>query len=197
MDMAADYGESVAFSFMYAHNLKSLSLVLKSLNKEKVYLLKEITLLLDQINQPINYNNFKEKQKRLQAFFRKTKNISGQKKEIDLKSLILDLELKSTHLSNWLRKKEWLKQGFFNGYYDNKGKRVEGKFKGKIRMILASQVFSIMSGIASNDQIRKIWKSINCYLKDKKTGGFRLNTDFGSTYPELGRAFGFSYGQDY
>ncbi len=194
LDMAAQRGESVAFSFMYAHNLKSLSLLLKSLKKQKVYLLKEIFILLDQIHKPINYNNFREKQKRLQIFFQKTKTISGEKKPVALESLASDLERKAEHLSTWLRKKEWLKLGFFNGYYDNKGRRVEGKIKKSVRMMLASQVFAIMSGVASEQQIRKTYSSIKRYLKDKKLGGFRLNTDFGSSYLDLGRAFGFSYG---
>ncbi|MBU2265430.1 MAG: cellobiose phosphorylase [Candidatus Omnitrophica bacterium] len=194
LDMAPDLGESVAFSFMYADNLKSLSLILQKMKKQKVYLLKEIVILLDQITKPIDYNNFREKQKRLKLFLQKTKNISGQKQEITLRGLIIDLEKKSQHLSAWLREKEWLKQGFFNGYYDNKGKRVEGKIKGKLRMMLASQVFAIMSGVATDQQIKKTWLSINRHLKDKKLGGFRLNTDFGSIYPDLGRAFGFSYG---
>jgi len=70
--MASELGESVTFSFMYAHNLKNICYFLKSLNKKikEVSLAKELVLLLDQINQPINYNNFKEKQKRLENTLR-------------------------------------------------------------------------------------------------------------------------------
>jgi cellobiose phosphorylase len=50
-----------------------------------------------------------------------------------------------------------------------------------------------MSGVATRDQIKKIWQSANKYLKDKNKS-FRLNTNFGTIYPELGRAFGFKYG---
>ncbi len=60
--------------------------------------------------------------------------------------------------------------------------------------MLASQVFAVMSGGAAPGRIKKTWVSINKYLKDKKYGGFRLNTDFASLYLDLGRAFGFSYG---
>ena len=96
-------------------------------------------------------------------------------------------------MKDWLGKKEWLAHGFFNGYYDNKGKQVEGGGK-KIRMMLTSQVFAIMSGVASSSQIKSIWSSIKKYLYDRELQGFRLNTDFGSVYLNLGRAFGFSYG---
>ena len=60
--------------------------------------------------------------------------------------------------------------------------------------MLASQVFSILSGIATDEQVQLIWKAANKYLRDKKYGGFRLNTDFGGVYMDLGRSFGFSYG---
>ena len=196
LDMAAQNGQSAAFSFMYAYNLKNLCALLKVLKKKQktLSLLEQLLLLLDRLNKPVNYNSPKERQKRLQLYFEKTKDISGKKKQIKIDDLIYDLEEKSKHLFKWLREKEWLKEGFFNGYYDNKNRRVEGRHKGKIRMMLPSQVFPIMSGAATKPQIKKIWSSINRYLKDKKMGGFRLNTDFGHPYLELGRAFGFSYG---
>ena len=60
--------------------------------------------------------------------------------------------------------------------------------------MLASQVFAISSGVADREQVHKTWLSINRYLKDEKSGGFRLNTDFGALCLDLGRAFGFTYG---
>jgi len=88
------------------------------------------------------------------------------------------------------QQKEWLSSGFFNGYYDNKGKQVEGKSQ----MNLSSQVFAIMSGVATDKQIKKIWTSIKKHLYDKTLGGFRLNTNFGHSYLDLGRAYSFAYG---
>ncbi len=196
LDMAQELGESVTFSFMYAHNLKYLSSFLVHLSKKvkTVPLVKELTLLLDQINNPINYSNFKAKQRRLEEYLKASQNISGQKKEVKISELISDLEKKSKHLSLWLRKHEWLKSGFFNGYYDNKGKRVEGITKKRVRMGLASCVFAIMSKVATDEQIKKIWIAIKKHLQDKTRGGFRLNTNFGSSYLALGRAYSFSYG---
>ena len=192
LDMASELGESVTFSFMYAHNLKNICYFLKSLNKKikEVSLAKELVLLLDQINQPINYNNFKEKQKRLEKYFKASQTISGQKENVSIDKLTYDLEKKSNHLFLWLNKKEWLSSGFFNGYYDNKGKQVEGKSQ----MNLSSQVFAIMSGVATDKQIKKIWTSIKKHLYDKTLGGFRLNTNFGHSYLDLGRAYSFAYG---
>jgi len=196
LDMAAENGESVTFSNMYAHNLRDLCFFLENLqNKQKkVYLLKEIFILLDQIKNPINYNNFKEKQQLLAKYLNESKSISGEKKSISIKDLISDLEKKSNHIFSWIQDKEWLRQGFFNGYYDNNSKKAEGKIGKKTIIFLPSQVFSIMSKIATQSQIREIWKSIKKYLYDKNIGSFRLNTDLGKIYMELGRAFGFSYG---
>jgi cellobiose phosphorylase len=197
LDMAVENGESVAFSFMYAHNLIDICSVLEKLKekKESIIILKELFFLLDRINKPINYLNYKEKQARLDAYFEKTENISGQKTKVKIGDLIRDLKEKSEHLFTWLRSREWIGNlGFFNGYYDNEGRRVEGKAGDNIRMMLPSQVFAIMSGVAGDEQVKKVWVCIKRYLKDKRLGGFRLNTDFKYLYPHLGRAFGFSYG---
>ena len=45
-------------------------------------------------------------------------------------------------------------------------------------MMLTGQVFAIMSGVAEDEQIRKITKSADHYLYRKEIGGYRLNTDF-------------------
>ncbi|MBU4590237.1 MAG: cellobiose phosphorylase [Candidatus Omnitrophica bacterium] len=106
---------------------------------------------------------------------------------------------KADRLIKHIRKKEWVKTkagySFFNGYYDNKGRRVEGDHKNGVRMTLTGQVFPIMSGVATDKQVKQIWRSAKKYLRDKRSGGFRLNTDFGEIYPDLGRAFGFAYGE--
>ena len=162
--------------------------------KKSVPILKEMLVLLDRRHAPVNYLHYKEKQKRLEEYLEKTKNISGEKVAVDIDDLISDLRHKSDHMFTWLRDKEWLKEGFFNGYYDNSGRRVEGRRGGDIRMRLHAQVFAIMSGVATDEQIRKAWASINKHLRSKRFGGFRLNTDFKDVYMDLGRAFGFSYG---
>jgi cellobiose phosphorylase len=87
------------------------------------------------------------------------------------------------------------KFSLFSGYYDNDGKRVEGQLAGQIRMTLTGQVFPIMQGIATREDIANVVLSVNKYLKDKDLGSFRLNTDFGVRhYLAMGRAFGFAFG---
>ncbi|MCM8787423.1 MAG: cellobiose phosphorylase [Candidatus Omnitrophica bacterium] len=196
LDMASCLGESVTFSNMYAYNLKDICSLLEKLKQKTktVLLLEEISVLLDSIFNPINYDDWKAKQNILDKYLEITKNIKGKKIKIKIDKLIKDLNQKAEHLKKWINKYEWLKEGFYNGYYDNYARRVEGKFKNKVRLALPSQVFSIMGEIATERQIKTIFQSIKKYLYDKKLKGFHLNTDFGSVYLALGRAFGFSYG---
>lgn len=191
LDMAKEFGESIAFSSMYAHNLKLLSGLLLKLKNKKIKIAKELNLLLGRIN----YNNIKEKNYLLQNYFSRTKSeVSGEKLEIDALVLSEDLRLKSEWMSAHIKKHAWLKEGFFNGYYDNKKQMVEGTKKGIVRMMLQSQVFTIMNGAAGAQEIAKILKAANRYLLDKKLKGYHLNTDFKEEQHDFGRAFSFVYG---
>ena len=98
-----------------------------------------------------------------------------------------------------LRSHEWIdgpgEEGWFNSYYDNHGRAVEGLFKNHVRMMLTGQVFAIMSGTAEDSQIEKITRSADHYLYQKEIGGYRLNTDFHELKFDMGRMFGFAYGE--
>lgn len=197
LDMAPQRGESVPFYCMYANNLLTLCEILKKieLRHPSIELLKEFTSLLDSLSHPIRYGSVKEKRNLLEAYLEKTKHtVSGVKARIDTRLAIKDLKRKAEWIIDYVRKNEWLKQGFFNGYYDNKGKRVEGVRGKHTRIMLQSQVFPIMSGVAAPVQIKKIWVSLNRYLKNRAHGGYQLNSNFSDIYLDMGRAFGFSYG---
>jgi cellobiose phosphorylase len=191
LDMAWAYGESVAFSAMYARNLKSLSELMLKTKERKIKIAKEIGLLLRRIN----YNSIKDKQTMLQEYFTRTESaLSGEKISVDVGSLAQDLNRKASWMMQHIRSREWLRQGFFNGYYDNKEQRVEGLKNGVTRMMLASQAFAILSGLASQRQVEDILKSVQKHLWDKKLKGYHLNTDFKQEEHNLGRAFSFAYG---
>ena len=115
------------------------------------------------------------------------------------KEAIDELRQKANTLAEHIRRDEWVTTSsgysFFNGYYDNLGRMVEGDHKNSVRMTLTGQVFPIMSGVATNEQVAEIYKSAKKYLWDKKLKGFRLNTDFKEIQPNLGRAFSFAYGE--
>lgn len=191
LDMASERGESVAFSAMYARNLLLMSGLLVKTGRAKIKVAKELKILL----QDIDYDSVQAKRKTFKEYSRKVKaGISGKKASLDVCLLAGDLKLKAGRVFKHIRRKEWLKEGFFNGYYDNAGRRVEGKKGGRMRMMLASQVFPLISGAARRQEAESILKSAKRYLFDKRLKGFHLNTDFKEEQHRLGRAFSFVYG---
>jgi cellobiose phosphorylase len=205
LDMAYARGESVAFTALYGSNLKRLAGLLEEIGKrknlKKIELFKELLLLLDRVTgKKINYHAPEDKKKRLEQYFAAVEPvISGVKTQVHLARLIQDLNEKADFIHEHIRKKEWVQtragDGFFNGYYDNHGRRVEGDFPNGIHMTLSGQVFPIMSGIATPQQIQDAFKTAKKYLQDKEHGGFHLNTNFHTIRPDLGRAFSFAYGE--
>jgi cellobiose phosphorylase len=191
LDMALESGESVAFSAMYAQNLETLCGLLLKAGKKKIALAEEIKILLAKIN----YESILAKHRLLERYFSKTSTgICGRKVYLDALELAEGLKAKSAWIKEHIRNTEWLKEGFFNGYYDNRKQRLEGVKGGRVQMTLTGQVFPIMAGVARDWQVRKILQSVNKYLVNKQTNGIHLNTDFKKELHDLGRAFSFSYG---
>jgi cellobiose phosphorylase len=203
LDMASKKGESVAFTAFYGSNLVELSKLLKALkvNKEieEIEIAKELLILLDTLNDKIDYNSVGEKHNLLNKYYSSCRSkVSGEKVSVSIDALSKDLEQKGSFLINHIRNNEWIKNNegyeWFNGYYDNEGKRVEGDNELGVRMILTSQVFTTMGGVATDEQVVKITASANKYLRDSKVGGYRLNTNFNEVKLNMGRLFGFAFG---
>ena len=200
LDMASECGESVAFTAAYAGNLRTLAELLAALEQrmhvQELELLAELEPLWKQDSAV--YENIAAKQMSLNEYCRSCSHqVSGRRKKVAIK-IIVD---KLTHMSEWImnhiRETEWIEdknQGWFNSYYDNHARAVEGHFDSDVRMMLTGQVFAIMSGTAQEEQIRQIVKAADAYLYDAKAGGYRLNTDFHERKDDLGRMFGFAYG---
>ena len=202
LDMASQRGESVAFTAMYAGNLRRLSewaLAMKKHGISEVEIASEIILLLDTMDDKVDYDSVSAKQARLSDYFTScTHVLSGQKTNISTNKLSADLTSKADWLVAHLRKNEWINNsegyGWFNGYYDNEGQRVEGDFQNGVRMTLTGQVFALMGGVADSEQAKEMIRAADHYLYDNSIGGYRLNTDFGEVLPDLGRCFGFAFG---
>jgi cellobiose phosphorylase len=191
LDMAREDGQSVAFSAMYAHNLALLAEIVDKTGARTLEVAEEMKALF----RKIPYEDIAVKHRVLDEYFAATRpGVSGRKVALSARELIADLTAKSEWMASHIRRKEWLKEGFFNGYYDNKKRRVEGRGGAAVKMMLSSQVFPIMGGVAEDRQINDILKSAGRYLRDKSLKGFHLNTDFGSEQHDLGRAFSFIYG---
>lgn len=202
LDMAPDRGESVAFTSAYAYNLKELAAYLEKYEtitkKTQLELAEEITILL--AGDTHKYDSAEWKKTILNQYvITCTHNISGKTVLISITELVQNLREKATWITEHIRRTEWVADkegnGWFNGYYDNNGNQVEGVFGDNIRMILTSQVFAIMSGTADQALTEKICRSADKYLYREKIGGYRLNTKFDQDKFDLGRMFGFAYGE--
>lgn len=202
LDMANHKGESVAFSAFYAGNLETLAQYTQKLiaiGIDEIQLAEELALLLDRCFEPVPYASPDEKQARLLQYFKLVAHqLSGETITVKLEDLHKDLSDKAEWVKAHIRQNEWgsytKEEGWFNGYYDNNGNQVEGDFAEGVRMTLSGQVFPIMSGVATKDQIPKIIKAADKFLLDQSVGGYRLNTDFKEIRMDLGRAFGFAFG---
>ncbi len=202
LDMAADHGESVAFTCAYAGNLKQLAdclgLLQDRLSCTEIELLEEIEVLLK--DDMKLYEDIEAKQALLKEYTGMCRHdISGKKIKVSIDSLIENLTHKADWIMEHIRKTEWLQgengEGWFNSYYDNHKNAVEGISEKGVRMMLTGQVFAIMSGTATDDQISQVCKSADHYLYDAAVGGYRLNTDFKELKFDMGRMFGFAYGE--
>lgn len=203
IDMAGQRGESVAFSNAYAQNLLDLAELLERDNSRQLELLQEIEMLLT--DDMALYEDWKEKRKLLQNYLKTVcHRVSGIRIRIDAGRVAASLRHKAEWMMEHIRQQEWVEDsaqnGWFNGYYDNQGRRVEGIVSGEngeeqVRMMLTSQVFAIMAGTATDDQIVSIVRSADKYLYDAACGGYRLNTDFRELKTDMGRMFGFAYGE--
>ena len=146
MDMAHDKGESVAFTALYASNLRDLAALVLKLDEENISLAVEILPLLDTLKSPsqpspeggrskfspprgempdraeggaVDYTNPTAKRQHLAAYFDTVKeNISGERVEVSLKDLASDLEAKAAHLYAHLRQNEWVQDDAGRGWFN-------------------------------------------------------------------------------
>lgn len=202
LDMAPDRGESVAFTCAYAYNFMELADYLEKYEritkKKELELAEEIRILL--AGDAGKYDEPEWKKSILSQYAATcTHNISGRTAAVSIAELAWELREKAEWLKGHIRQSEWVTDGegngWFNGYYDNNGNQVEGVHGNNVRMILTSQVFSIMSGTADREMTEKICRSADKYLYREKAGGYRINTRFDEDKFDLGRMFGFAYGE--
>ncbi len=199
LDMASEYGESVAFTCAYAGNLRQLASLLRELarrdGQNTICLMEEIQELLDSRA----YSDIARKTAVLERYMERcAHNISGRTARVFLPELADNLDGRADWLMERIRGQEWIEDGengWFNSYYDNSQRPLEGITEKGVRMMLTGQVFAIMSGTATNAQTRAITQSADRYLYRKEAGGYRLNTDFHELKFDMGRMFGFAYGE--
>ncbi len=201
LDMAPDRGESVAFTAAYAMNLQTLSELLLWLKKKtgmaQLEIAGEMEILFTAAEKPdiaAGENDWQEILKKYCASCYPT--VSGRSVFLDTEYAAGVLIRMAEQIREHIRKTEWLQNedcGWFNSYYDNHGRAVE-YVADTPRMMLTGQVFTIMSGTATEEQTQQIVRAADRWLYKKELGGYRLNTDFKEVKTDLGRMFGFAYG---
>jgi cellobiose phosphorylase len=202
LDMAWEKGESVAFTCAYAGNLKDIADCLKHMEEKtgisKIEMAEEMKCLLAEGTEL--YESPDRKQKLLDEYTSLCEhNVKGGMILVSTEQIRKNLVEKAEWLMQHIREKEWISagddMGWFNGYYDNHGNAVEYSKKDEVRMMLTGQVFAVMSKTAGEEQVKEICRSADKFLFDQKAGGYRLNTDFKEEKFDLGRMFGFAYGE--
>lgn len=198
-DMAEENGESVAFTAAYGGNLEQLAELTERYAdtvSETMEFQQEILCLLQE--RKSIYDSAAKKREFVSGYYNSCGHkLTGEKKLVSLRQAAKVLYGMADWIKEHIRRTEWLETpegGFYNGYYDNHRNRLEGSFPGGIRMTLTSQVFPIMSGTATREQVERITRTADRLLYEPKLGGYRLNTDFREVKEDMGRAFGFAYG---
>lgn len=192
LDMAVQNGESVAFTAAYGGSLRQLAEVLSHMSCNTLRLSRPLIHLLQQdFGQPENM------QQALRHYCAEAYTDFSQE-EVETDFLASRLLQMSSWIFDRIRQEEYVgDEGslmWFNSYYDNHSRKVEGVFENTVRMMLTGQVFTIMSGAALEEQVTMISRAVNWYLWDYRRGGCFLNTDFHEVKTDLGRMFGFAYG---
>jgi len=200
LDMAPQNGESVAFTAAYSQNMDLLAELLEKLQAtegmNEFQVAKELeSLFLDDTSV---FDDTKKKQEVLSAYCKTVYPcVSGEKVSISVEKAAKCLRTMAEWIREHIRNTEWIADengGWFNSYYDNSGRAVEGVNENGTRMMLTGQVFTVMSGTAKDDQVSDIVKAADRYLYKEDAGGYRLNSDFNELKTDLGRMFGFAYG---
>lgn len=191
LDMAKERGESVAFTAAYAYGLELLAARLEG----GLYISSPLAKLLT-----FPESGWGDNEKMRAALIEYCAEMDKKEEKEKISSSLLHKAAAS--MANCLRRHinetEWVDDGadlhWFNSYYDNSGRQVEGLFGETVRMMLTGQVFTILSGTADNDRLKEIVRAADWYLNAPARGGYCLNTDFGEVKLDMGRMFGFAYG---
>ena len=194
LDMAKERGESVAFTAAYAYGFDLLAKLTEKLEGD-LYIANPLARLLAF---PRYDWNDTEKMRRALTEYCAAADKSGEKEKISSALLSKAIGEMADRLRRHINETEWVGDGadlhWFNSYYDNSGRQVEGLRGKTVRMMLTGQVFTILSGTADDSKLHEIVRAADWYLDDPTRGGYCLNTDFGEVKLDMGRMFGFAYG---
>lgn len=196
LDMAKEEGETVAFTALYAGNLRKLAGWVRRLEAfegvASFPIFQELAALLEHAEQ----KDPKERRATRDWFFDRAAVFSGEQVPVEAATLACALERMATTLERQINQHEWLESGtlgWYNGYYDKHGERVD-RIQPDVRMTLTGQVFPLMAKLADEAKIKRLVQAVQTHLYRSEVKGIRLNTPLGEDKHTLGRLMGFAYG---
>lgn len=198
LDMAAENGESVAFTAAYAGNLATLADLCRRLHTAGQTTLLLAPAVAALLQQGAAAQTVEARIAARHDYEQVCENRPAARQALPALTAAEALQTMSDTLKAHLRTHEFVTDGadqvWMNSYYDNDSCPVEGVRGARVRMMLTGQVFSLLSGTADDAQAESIARAADWYLNSPLRGGYCLNTDFGDDIPPLGRQFGFAYG---
>ena len=176
LDMAHGQGETIAFTHMYANNLRLLSDLVMSLPGSHVMVFQEMLMLFD--DNPD-----------LGAFFDAVASFKGSTvalpKEGMAKRLSAMADVRIHHLHT-----QAYQHGRYESYLDNDGQWLDTPQT----LTLTGQAMALLSLTPTPEQAKTMANTTKARLYHPGQGGYRLNSDYGRVLTSMGRAFGFAYG---
>lgn len=175
LDMAHDLGETIAFTHMYANNLKDLALLIESLNEDSLYMTETLELLL-------------HKSCNISLFFDQVAEFSGKVKRYEIKDLVQTLHQFSTDKKEHLNKHAY-QFDRYDSYFDQFGKPLDTKDT----MQLTGQAMALLGETPTQVMALKLVNKTKDMLFNPHIGGYHLNSNYEKVLTNMGRAYGFAY----
>lgn len=198
LDMAKERGESVAFTAAYAYGLLILSQMAERLEKGGIRTVEIREPLAELLTDAVVlYGNWEGMRAALSDYCgeMEKKNTAAGFPVRELRRITAAM---ADRIREHIARTEWVGDGaelsWYNSYYDDHGRPLEGVKEGQVRMLLTGQVFCLLSGTADAVRARQIIRAVDWYLCMPNRGGYCLNTDFNEVKTDMGRMFGFAYG---
>lgn len=176
LDMAHHKGETIAFTHMYANNLRLLADLIRKLPTSNIVLFEEMLLLL-------------EPNAHLDQFFDQVADFKGDRIWIDQFVLAKKLDQLAKDRIQHLNEYAFL-DDHYQSYFDDEGKNPDTEQT----MNLTGQAIVLLSETPLKKQARVLAAKTKKMLFEKQIGGYHLNSNYHQLLSKMGRAYGFAYG---
>ena len=176
LDMAHHLGETIAFTHMYADNLRKIASMIEALNVLHIEIFHELKDLLQEDASLTNY-------------FDVVSHFEGKKVMLKTDDVINSLRKLADRRIEHLRKHAF-KQHRYQSYFNNDG--LDPDHGDHVN--LTGQAMALLSKTPSQEQAIEMVSFTKSKLYEISVGGYHLNTNQHHVLTNMGRAYGFAYG---